>query len=206
MLAGNDIVAWVLLALAYVHRFPPSSLVHVLSSVSLVNAASGLTALWVLMTTTGFALFVLFPVKWAFVWMARYTGTLEAGQPSAFMMTLTILLVFSSAFMTDILGVHPIFGGFLAGLVIPHESGFAIALTEKLEDLVSLLFLPLYFTLSGLNTNLGLLNNGITWGYTFLIMTVAFIGKFTGASATSKLLGFSWREAGAIGVLMSCKG
>lgn len=94
----------------------------------------------------------------------------------------------------------------MAGLVIPHESGFAIALTEKLEDLVSLLFLPLYFTLSGLKTDLGLLNNGITWGYTFLIMTVAFIGKFTGASTTSKLLGFSWREAGAIGVLMSCKG
>jgi Kef-type K+ transport system membrane component KefB len=187
-------------------QIPLSSLVHVLSSVSLVNAASGLTALWVLMATTGFALFLLFPVKWGFMWMARYTGTLEAGQPSAFMMTVTILLVFSSAFMTDILGVHPIFGGFLAGLVIPHESGFAIALTEKLEDLVSLLFLPLYFTLSGLKTDLGLLNNGITWGYTFLIMAVAFIGKFTGASTTSKLLGFSWREAGAIGVLMSCKG
>jgi Kef-type K+ transport system membrane component KefB len=121
------------------------------------------------------------------------------------MMTATILLVFASAFMTDILGVHPIFGGFLAGLVIPHESGFAIALTEKLEDLVSLLFLPLYFTLSGLKTDLGLLNNGITWGYTFLIMAVAFLGKFAGASVTSKWLGFSLREAGAIGILMSCE-
>lgn len=77
---------------------------------------------------------------------------------------------------------------------------------EKLEDLVSLLFLPLYFTLSGLKTDLGLLDNGVTWAYTFLIIIVAFIGKFTGASATSKLLGFNWREAGAIGVLMSCKG
>jgi len=119
-------------------------------------------------------------------------------------MTIALLLVFASAFMTDILGVHPIFGGFLAGLAIPRESGFAIALTEKLEDLVSLLFLPLYFTLSGLKTDLGLLNNGITWGYTCLIATVAFLGKFIGASATSRLLGFSVREAGAIGILMSC--
>ena len=174
-------------------------------SVSLVNASSGLTALWVLLSTTAFALFILFPVKWGFARLARHTGALEDGQPSAFMMTLTILLVFASAFMTDVLGVHPIFGGFLAGLVIPHESGFAIALTEKLEDLVSLLFLPLYFTLSGLKTDLGLLNNGITWGYTFLIMTVAFLGKFTGASVTSRWLGFSLREAGAIGILMSCE-
>lgn len=173
-------------------------------SVSLVNASSGLTALWVLLSTTAFAIFILFPIKWAFSRLARYTGALEEGQPSAFMMTIALLLVFASAFMTDILGVHPIFGGFLAGLAIPRESGFAIALTEKLEDLVSLLFLPLYFTLSGLKTDLGLLNNGITWGYTCLIATVAFLGKFIGASATSRLLGFSVREAGAIGILMSC--
>ncbi|KAG8836270.1 K(+)/H(+) antiporter [Serendipita sp. 400] len=121
-------------------------------------------------------------------------------------MTVILLLVFCSAFCTDVLGVHPIFGGFLAGLVIPQESGFAIALTEKLEDLVSLLFLPLYFTLSGLKTDLGLLNNGTTWGYTILITIVAFIGKFIGASVPSKWLGFNWREAGAIGILMSCKG
>jgi hypothetical protein len=57
-------------------------------------------------------------------------------------------------------GVHAIFGGFLAGLAIPHEGGLAIALTEKLEDMVSIIFLPLYFTLSGLSTNLGLLDNG----------------------------------------------
>ncbi|CCA70672.1 related to KHA1-Putative K+/H+ antiporter [Serendipita indica DSM 11827] len=187
---GNDIIAWVLLALA----------------VSLVNASSGLTALWVLLATTAFAIFILIPVRYAFVRLAKRTGALEEGQPSAFMMTVVILIVFASAFCTDILGVHPIFGGFLAGLVIPHESGFAISLTEKLEDLVSLLFLPLYFTLSGLKTDLGLLDNGITWAYTILILVVAFIGKFVGASTTSKWLGFSWREAGAIGILMSCKG
>ncbi|KAG9053826.1 K(+)/H(+) antiporter [Serendipita sp. 407] len=187
---GNDIVAWVLLALA----------------VSLVNASSNLTALWVLLATTAFTIFILVPIRYGFLWLARRTGSLEDGQPSTFLMTVILLLVFCSAFCTDVLGVHPIFGGFLAGLVIPQESGFAIALTEKLEDLVSLLFLPLYFTLSGLKTDLGLLNNGTTWGYTILITIVAFIGKFIGASVPSKWLGFNWREAGAIGILMSCKG
>lgn len=64
-----------------------------------MNASSGLTALWVLLATTGFAIFILFPIKYAFARLARSTGALEDGQPSAFMMTITILLVFTSAFM-----------------------------------------------------------------------------------------------------------
>ncbi|KAG8833005.1 K(+)/H(+) antiporter [Serendipita sp. 399] len=221
---GNDIIAWVLLALA----------------VSLVNASTGLTALWVLLATTAFTLFLLIPIRYGFIWLARRTGALEEGQPSTFIMTIILLLVFTSAFCTDILGSYTmlqiaavsertsrrashlwgIFGWFsvrhhhstivpfteFIASSIPHESGFAIALTEKLEDLVSLLFLPLYFTLSGLKTDLGLLNNGTTWAYTILITVVAFIGKFVGAATSSRWLGFNWRESGAIGVLMSCKG
>lgn len=63
-----------------------------------------------------------------------------------------------------------------------------------------------YFTLSGLKTNLGLLDNGITWGYAILLIVVAFLGKFVGCAATAKLVGFDLRESGAIGALMSCKG
>jgi Kef-type K+ transport system membrane component KefB len=63
-----------------------------------------------------------------------------------------------------------------------------------------------YFTLSGLNTDLGLLNSGVIWGYTILICVVAWTGKFFGAGAAARFLKFSWRESGAIGMLMSCKG
>ncbi|KAI0082517.1 hypothetical protein K474DRAFT_1633757 [Panus rudis PR-1116 ss-1] len=187
---GNDVVGWVLLAL----------------TVALVNAGSGLTALWVLLTAIGYVIFLLLPVRWAFRWFARQTGSLEKGTPTALTMTATLVLVFISAFFTDIIGVHAIFGGFLAGLIIPHENGFAISLVEKLEDLVSLLFLPLYFAFSGLRTNLGLLDNGITWGYVVLICVVAFFSKFLGCAVTAKLFGFNYRESGAIGALMSCKG
>jgi Kef-type K+ transport system membrane component KefB len=141
---GNDVVGWILLAL----------------TVALVNAANGLTALWVLLASAGFVIFLLYPVKWAFKWVARRTGSLETGQPTTLMMTITILVVLTSAFFTDVIGVHPIFGkhsymfcftfranaltgGFLAGLIIPHENGFAIAMVEKFEDLVCILFLPL---------------------------------------------------------------
>ncbi|KAK7054009.1 K(+)/H(+) antiporter 1 [Favolaschia claudopus] len=187
---GNDVVGWILLAL----------------TVALVNASTGLTALYVLLASVGYVLFLLYPVRWGYVWLARRTGSLEQGSPTTMMMTLTLVMILGSAFFTDIIGVHAIFGGFLAGLVIPHENGYAIALVEKLEDLVSLLLIPIYFALSGLRTNLGLLDTGITWGYIIIICLVAFVSKFVSCGLTAYATGFNWREAGAIGSLMSCKG
>ncbi|KAJ8507887.1 hypothetical protein ONZ45_g9778 [Pleurotus djamor] len=187
---GNDVIGWVLLALA----------------VALVNASTGLTALWVLLCCAGFVIVLLYPGRWAYVWLARRTGSLEQGTPTPFLMTITIFVVFGSAFFTDIIGVHAIFGGFLAGLIIPHDNGFAISLVEKLEDLVSILFLPIYFTLSGLQTNLGLLDTGRIWGYTIIICLVAFASKFLACAGSAKAFGFNWRESAAIGSLMSCKG
>ncbi|CUA68622.1 hypothetical protein RSOLAG22IIIB_07998 [Rhizoctonia solani] len=101
-------------------------------------------------------------------------------------MTVTMLLVFLSVFFTDMIGVHAIFGALIAGLIIPRDNGFAIALREKIEDLVSILFPPL--------------------GYTFLVILVAFLGKFLGCAMPERLMGYNNGEAGAIGMLMSCKG
>ncbi|CAA7264256.1 unnamed protein product [Cyclocybe aegerita] len=187
---GNDVIGWVLLAL----------------TVALVNASSGLTALWVLLASAGYTIALLYPGRWAYRWLARRTGSLEQGSPTLFLMTVTILVVLASAFFTDIIGVHAIFGGFLAGLIIPHDNGLAISVVEKLEDLISILFLPIYFMLSGLKTNLGLLNTGTDWGYIVLICAVAFSSKFFACGAAAFFSGFNWREAGAIGSLMSCKG
>lgn len=87
---GNDVVGWILLAL----------------TVALVNAGSGLTALWVLLTCVGFIVFLLFPVKWAYRWLTRFTGSLDNGTPTTLMMTVTLILVFSCAFFTDIIGMY----------------------------------------------------------------------------------------------------
>lgn len=186
---GNDVVGWTLLAL----------------SVALVNAGSGLTALWVLLTCVAFTIFLLLVVKKVMLWLARATGSTDNG-PTMFYMTVVMILLWACAFFTDIVGVNAIFGAFLAGIIVPREGGLAIALTEKLEDMVTIIFLPLYFTLSGLNTNLGLLDDGITWAFTIAIACLAFLGKFGGCTIASRLSGFSWREASTIGSLMSCKG
>lgn len=113
---GNDVVGWILLAL----------------TIALVNASTGLTALYVLLCAVGWTLALFFLIKPVFLYLCRRTGSLENG-PSQLMMTITILLVLVSAWMTDIIGVHAIFGGFLVGLIIPHEGGFAVAMTEKVS-------------------------------------------------------------------------
>ena len=89
----NDIIGWILLALG----------------VALVNAGSGLTAVWALLVCIGWTIFMLFIVRKALFWVARNTGSIENG-PTKFFMTLTILIVFGSAFFTDVIGVHAMFG------------------------------------------------------------------------------------------------
>ncbi|CAI7616187.1 unnamed protein product [Penicillium manginii] len=186
---GNDIVGWVLLALC----------------VALVNAGSGLTALYVLLVCVGYMLFLIYGFRPVFLRFLRRTGSLQKG-PSQSVVTLTLLIALASAFFTQVIGVHAIFGGFVIGLMCPHEGGFAIKLTEKIEDLVTALFLPLYFTLSGLSTDLGLLNSGIVWGYVVGVIVIAFTAKVAGGTLASRWTGLLWRESFSIGVLMSCKG
>lgn len=186
---GNDVTGWILLALC----------------VALVNNGSGITALYVLLCAVGWVLFLVFAIKPCFMYLLRRSGSLQNG-PTQSMVALTVLLVLTSAWFTGIIGVHPIFGAFLVGLICPHEGGFAIKLTEKIEDLVSVLFLPLYFALSGLSTNLGLLNDGITWAYVIGIIAVAFSGKIIGGTLAARFNKLVWRESFTIGVLMSCKG
>ncbi|KAG9028794.1 K(+)/H(+) antiporter [Tulasnella sp. JGI-2019a] len=186
---GNDLVGWVLLALA----------------VALVNAGSGIIALYVLLVSIGWVLVTLFPVKMGFRWLAKWTESTEKG-PTPFFMTVILLFTFGSAFMTDIIGVHAIFGGFLAGLAVPREGALNILITEKLEDAVALIFLPIYFTTSGLNTDLGTINTGKAWGYTILLLVIDYTGKMTGGTLGGRFAGLKWRHAATVGTLMSCKG
>ncbi|CAG7563073.1 unnamed protein product [Fusarium equiseti] len=186
---GNDVVGWVLLAL----------------SVALVNNANGLTALYVFLTAVAWVLFLVYAVRPVFLWVLRRTDSIQNG-PSQGITTLTLLLVLASSWFTAAIGVHAIFGAFLIGLICPHDGGFAIKLTEKIEDLVGSILLPLYFALSGLNTDLGLLNDGTTWGYVIAIIACAFFGKIIAGTLAARLTKCLWRESFTIGALMSCKG
>ena len=186
---GNDVVGWILLALC----------------VALVNSGTGLTALYVLLVAIGYCLLLAYAIRPAFMWVLRRSGSLQNG-PSQSIVALTILLVLLSSFFTAAIGIHAIFGAFMIGLICPHEGGFAVKIVEKLEDVISVLLLPLYFALSGLSTNIGLLDNGITWAYVIGVVAVAFLAKIAGGLLAARANGLVWRESATIGVLMSCKG
>lgn len=187
----NDLVGWILLALV----------------VTLANADNGLHTLYILLLTVGWFLFLMYPVKIAlYYYLRRYTHEMTTGQPSAALMALIIAMVFVLAFYTDIIGVHPIFGAFMVGVIVPRDNGYVIRITEKLEDLVHLVMIPIYFALAGLNVNLGELNRGIDWAYVVAVIALAMAGKVAGGLLAAKINGFRWRDSLAVGVLMSCKG
>ncbi|RCH87376.1 K(+)/H(+) antiporter [Rhizopus stolonifer] len=185
----NDCVAWVLLALV----------------VALLNSSGGLEALYVFLATVAYSLFLIVIVAPLYRKLAVYTNSFERG-PSPLLMFVTLLVVLISAFITDIFGVHAIFGGFLAGVIVPHDHDLAIKITEKIEDIINIIFLPLYFTLSGLKTQIGLLDSGIVWGYVILVIFVACFGKIVGCAGAAKVTGMTTRESFTVGFLMSCKG
>ncbi|KAJ2507451.1 K(+)/H(+) antiporter [Coemansia sp. RSA 2052] len=188
--AIDDVVSWCLLALV----------------VALTNNTSGLTALWVLLVGAAWVLFILFAVKPVYYKYLQRTGCLGGRDPPQIVLFVTFVMVLISAFFTDAIGIHAIFGGFLVGVIVPHDGGFAIKVTEKIEDLVQIFFLPIYFALSGLKTNLSDLNDGATWGLLVLVCFVAFFGKIAGCTLAARFSKFTWRESLTIGFLMNCKG
>jgi Kef-type K+ transport system membrane component KefB len=119
---------------------------------------------------------------------------------------IVVVVVLLSSWATELIGIHALFGGFLAGVIMPKEHGFARALGRRLEDLVVVVFLPLFFAFSGLHTQIGLLSGGYEWAVCALVILVAFAGKFGGCTIAARATGFAWREASAIGVLMNTRG
>ena len=119
---------------------------------------------------------------------------------------LTLLLLLASALTTELIGIHALFGAFLFGAIIPKTGGLAEALAEKLEDVAVVLLLPLFFAVSGLRTQIGLLNTAENWVMCGIIILLACLGKFGGSAMAARLTGSRWREAGAIGVLMNTRG
>ncbi|KAH7431233.1 hypothetical protein KP509_08G038400 [Ceratopteris richardii] len=187
--AVNDVVAWVLLALAVA-----------LSA----SGKSPLIALYVLLSGIGFVIFVFIAVKPLMVKIAGQT--IENEPVSEMYVAVTLAAVLVSGFATDAIGIHAIFGAFVFGLVIPKHGPFAAVLTEKIEDLVTILFLPLYFAVSGLKTNIGAIRSAQAGGLLVLVIAVTCGGKVLGTFAVAYLNKMGWRKSITLGFLMNTKG
>ncbi|EEF51282.1 cation/H(+) antiporter 18 [Ricinus communis] len=187
--AVNDIAAWILLALAIA-----------LSG----TGRSPLTSLWVLLTGCGFIICCILIVPPVFKWMAHRC---PEGEPvNEMYVCATLATVLAAGFCTDSIGIHALFGAFVIGVLIPKDGPFAGALVEKVEDLVSGLFLPLYFVSSGLKTNVATIQGAQSWGLLVLIIATACFGKIIGTVGVSLLCRIPFQEALTLGFLMNTKG
>ncbi|XP_019168658.1 PREDICTED: cation/H(+) antiporter 18-like [Ipomoea nil] len=187
--AVNDVAAWILLALAIA-----------LSG----TGHSPLVSLWVLLCGAGFVLLCILIAPPAFNWMARRCSE---GEPvNELYVCATLAAVLAAGFVTDTIGIHALFGAFVVGVLVPKEGPLAGALVEKVEDLVSGLFLPLYFVSSGLKTDVATIRGAQSWGLLVLVIVTACFGKIVGTIIASVLCKMPLNEALSLGFLMNTKG
>ncbi|OIW00475.1 hypothetical protein TanjilG_05825 [Lupinus angustifolius] len=184
----NDVCSWIMVAI----------------SIALVeNEKPTLASGMVILSTVAFIAFYAFAVKPLISWIIRKTP--EGEDFSDLYICLILAGVMVSGFITDALGTHSVVGGFVFGLIIPHGP-LGVALVEKIEDFMSGLLLPLFFAISGLNTNLGLIKGLKTWISVILIVIMACIGKIAGTILAAVSYEMSVNESAALGLLMNSKG
>ncbi|MEX2176405.1 MAG: cation:proton antiporter [Pirellulaceae bacterium] len=127
--------------------------------------------------------------------------TIQAGQVGTVMVALLL-----SALATEWIGIHAIFGAFMLGAVIPHDSPLAVQLGKHIENVVGVLLLPAFFAFTGLRTELGLVSGTSDWLLCGLIVAVATVGKFGGTTLAARFAGESWRNSAGLGILMNTRG
>lgn len=184
--AVNDVVAWCLLALV----------VGVVGSRG-IGAALGTTGL-----TLAYCAALWFIVRPA---LAKL-GPREGHHVNTDVIAAIFVLITASALATEAIGVHAIFGAFLIGAAMPRGGGLVTLVTEKMEDLVTVLLLPLFFAYSGLRTQIGLVSGTEAWLACLAIVAVATLGKFGGTLLAARWVGIGGRDAAALGVLMNTRG
>jgi Kef-type K+ transport system membrane component KefB/nucleotide-binding universal stress UspA family protein len=186
--AVDDVTAWCMLAVV----------------ITVARATGMLGSVITISVLMLFIAFMLYAVRPVMQRVSRYYE--RRGMSGTFLAALFVGLLLS-ALVTDRLKIHVIFGAFLFGAIMPHNSGFVRDLTHKLEDFSVIFLLPFFFTFSGIRTNIFSIGTSLRqWLFTLAILAVAIIGKWGGSKLAARVAGLSWKEAGALGVLVNCRG
>jgi Kef-type K+ transport system membrane component KefB len=187
--AVDDVTAWTILAFV----------VAIARATSVGGAAFsfGLVILFV-----GLMLLVIKPA------LPRWLGrdALERPEPDKITLAIVVGLVLSAAFSTELIGIHALFGAFLAGTIMPSVSGFRDKLVVRVENISSVLLLPVFFAFTGLRTQIGLLNTPRDWTILGLIIAVATVGKLGGSALAARVTGLDMRSSLQLGALMNTRG
>jgi len=186
--AADDITAWCLLA----------------GVIAIVKAGSITSSLYIIVLSF---IYVVAMIKLVRPFLRRignlYDTAEKITKPVVAIFFLTLLI---SSYLTEIIGIHALFGAFVAGVIMPDNMKFRKMFIEKIEDVSLVVLLPLFFVFTGLRTEIGLLNSPELWKVCGLIILVAVIGKFIGSALAAKFVGQNWRDSLTIGALMNTRG
>jgi Kef-type K+ transport system membrane component KefB len=186
--ATDDITAWCILA----------------AVVAIVKAGTFVSALYTVALAAIYVLTMVYFVKPFLKRIGDYYAYKEGLTKPVVALFFVMLLL--SAYCTEIIGIHALFGAFLAGVIMPANQNFRSLFIEKVEDVSMVLLLPLFFVFTGLRTQIGLLNDVYAWQITGLIIVAAVVGKFIGSTVAARFVRQNWRDSLIIGSLMNTRG
>ncbi|TXI04995.1 MAG: cation:proton antiporter [Rhizobium sp.] len=184
--AADDVTAWCLLAFVV--------------GVTQADLQGAMITIMLAAAYIGFMFVVVRPRLRA--WLASNEGNGLSTTLAAWV----LIAVLTSALITEAIGIHAIFGAFLLGAIIPHDSELATSFRHKLEDVVSILLLPMFFAFTGARTQIGLVSQPVDWLFCGIIVFVATLGKFGGTLGAARFTGLDWRTSSALGILMNTRG
>jgi Kef-type K+ transport system membrane component KefB len=186
--AVDDVTAWCILAFV----------------IAIVKSSGVTTSIITILLILLFIGVMLFLVKPRIATLMR--ERVENQKRSKGLLAGTVAFALACAWFTEILGIHALFGAFLAGVVMPTATGVRSFLSDKLEAFTSAALLPLFFAFTGLRTEIRLLNDWAGWLMCLGIIVVAVVGKLGGSMLMARWTKMSWRDSLAIGVLMNTRG
>ena len=185
--AVDDVTAWSLLAIV----------------VTLTTAGGiGGTLAFMVCALAIFMAVMVWAVK---PWLGRLFGDAR-GPLSRTRLAHVLIVLLASALLTELIGIHALFGAFLAGVIIPPSQELRQQLRERLESLSSVFLLPIFFAYTGLRTEIGLLNDAASWAVCLGIILTAVAGKLLGSMLAARWSGSSWHDAFVLGALMNTRG
>lgn len=186
--ASDDVTAWCILA----------------AVIAIVKAGTFTSALFTIGAALLYVLIMLLVVQPFLKKIGNVYSNRETISKPIVAFSFLILLV--SAYLAEIIGIHALFGAFLAGVIMPANMNFRRVLMGKVEDVSLVLLLPLFFVFTGLRTQIGLLNQAHLWSVCGLIILTAVAGKFGGGTLAARFVGQSWKNSLSIGALMNTRG
>jgi Kef-type K+ transport system membrane component KefB len=186
--AVDDVTAWCILA--------------VVVAIARAQALSG--AIVTLALAMGFIAVVMLILKPRMAALERLD--LSSETRSNGLIIAVLLLVFGSALITESIGIHALFGAFLIGAIMPPRAPLSELLKTRMASFGNLFLLPLFFAFTGLRTQIGLLDDGDSWGFCAAIIGVAVLGKFGGTLIAARVAGLGWHMSASLGALMNTRG